>query len=656
MTAPNLFILVKRLRHSLIQPDLVKVREVHPHDLASLRRSLARLYKQNRHLKTQLSDLGIKRIAEGNNQFDADSYRKALELNVKQEVFEKIRNLFAVIALIGGFGLFVQFRGIVENSVANELKENPQIVEIREELTEQLERSQRDMLLTLMQAAVGTADHGILDPLAVERIKNNKEEIDGYIQQMQNLIQESEGQARELAIRYAAQTQDSDLQEILLTELRESTDLEVRLSVLEALMQYPEEDLIEPLEIVEQEGEKSQGEFWQGAIHYLSKLRIKSNAPILRDVMNHALQSENPQIVRSALVFFTLNPQIWNGDIVEQIPSQILSDKQFSQLQALIQISELPDLPPERQTESKRILASLANSEASSNEENSEDAARWQEQLQEMQRYFAQKSLSVGNTKLLVELREIGQQYYSYSDWREEILEFFPDFEQRNAVLIESAHTEEDQHKLQDRLISTIDTTEPDEAEVFVWSPPDEVYKPLSLKEPRQFQEALRSMLRQGSMDLFSSNYLPNSNDESTALHKSPDLWSEVQGFFPDATAEQKQNQEALQNWLTDNSGLLWWDLSTGKYRLSTAENSVAQLNQGNLQPFLSWMSSTYYEEQVWRDQVLPLFPDAPETLFSAAPPTGDYGEQDNLWRWVEEKQVSLQWQPDRKQYELSDR
>jgi hypothetical protein len=124
------------------------------------------------------------------------------------------------------------------------------------------------------------------------------------------------------------------------------------------------------------------------------------------------------------------------------------------------------------------------------------------------------------------------------------------------------------------------------------------------------------------------------------------------------AATEEEQHSNQYQ--LLMQLGNSYWDTATQKYQIFEADQlepkSIDRLKQGDVSLFLRLMASTYYSSaDLWRTQVLPLFPDAvkPNQTVFAAPSTGTNEEQDALWNWVQAQSDQLVWNDQSKKYEL---
>ncbi|GAB4381245.1 MAG: hypothetical protein Kow00121_39320 [Elainellaceae cyanobacterium] len=155
-----------------------------------------------------------------------------------------------------------------------------------------------------------------------------------------------------------------------------------------------------------------------------------------------------------------------------------------------------------------------------------------------------------------------------------------------------------------------------------------------------------------GLLDFYSSSSLP-----PNLYYYNPEAWlKQVHSLFPDsdqlfssAPTGTEEEQDQFLNWYYNTP--LQWNATSRVYEELSAQSSIEQLEENNLDPFLMWMESEYYDSQEWLDKVYPLFPDAKELFFETL--TGTYEEQDQLWHWVQENREQLQWNDGQHQYRL---
>lgn len=512
-------------------------------------------------VRGRLSDLETHYIAQIDEKFDSDVYRKALVNSIQEYAFGRIVRTIGLFTLILNAGISVYvYNQIKEVTKETVIEQVPTLISDSEEVV-------RDNLISLLK------DSRDGDELARQQIKNKPKSIEllkefiaprksGESDELADLSNAVERERSMLAIDYAGKTTEPELLETLFEIFNaEDLPLEVRDKAFQALLQYSTDDLktLERILSQVQEDSGSTNPFLVSVVKHLSTFDAGRNNGVIHSIMQQALLSNEIEAVKSAVIYFILNPGQWQDDDLNSNSSKTVLFNQGKltdegELVKLLIASSSSNSSRDKQDEANEMLQSRISPDNSSAEGSSQGFTK--NQLREIQKYFALALLRTGNPTVFdsfyydsISLSS-SLYYYSPEEWTEQIYPLFPE-----------------------------------------------------------------------SNELFS---------------------------LPPTGTEEEQDQ--FMDWYYYNTPLQW-NATNSEYEKPSAQASIEQLQMGDPQSFLAWMSSNYYDSTDWLNLVYPLFPDA-TGLFSSTP-TGTDEEQDQLWYWVDENIEQLYWNDEQHQYQL---
>lgn len=144
-------------------------------------------------------------------------------------------------------------------------------------------------------------------------------------------------------------------------------------------------------------------------------------------------------------------------------------------------------------------------------------------------------------------------------------------------------------------------------------------------------------------LDLMSTSYYPHAVWKQQILPLFP-------GFTVDDVVSDQEQQDSLWRWVEREGRRLEWDGS--RYQMvgpEADEYARMQLQDGDLGPFLAFMAADYFDHDEWQSSVLPRFPDVPREIILGSP----HAAQDALWQWVERQRDRLSWDVSAKEFRL---
>ena len=375
-------------------------------------------HRRLKSIESRLETLETTAFSLSSKEFDADSYRQLIEKQIKNDVYERVRNLLAIVSLLAGLGFWVWIDAQVVSKVEDQFN-------VRQaDLAQLLQFSRRDYLRSLLREATDGRSSW-----AITRIRDGRSEFAPLMDEMIKSPQHHD--ELQLLTLHALRTSDNALVVKLVERVLVNTAVPDRDQVVGTLRtaELPDEAVAMASEAFRERLDRRDG-IWRSALRLLSSQVVTEK---LSGLVALTADADN-DIAMDALAFCVLNHTACAGGLPE--------DK-FGETSAWIRMARfVANGKGITQENSELVVLAFRELELDSGDPayyvrfaqgrydpEFGDFELSASRLVAVKRHLAAKLIPLGESELL---GEMSPEVYSAATWRS-ILHSFPNFGEQTA-------------------------------------------------------------------------------------------------------------------------------------------------------------------------------------------------------------------------------